>query len=336
MPRTPTIIAEKPSLPTLWVDTAVGIKLAKVHKGEAIPDIEKRRMVTLKELVVKLVRSCKLLCPEGEQEFEYWGRRLDDGIAEQFAELSRGIRILPHQAVHDSQAFIAMGPYLNGDPEFRLPCGIYFHADPVQELHKITKQRVFVSAHGLPSMLLELADDSKAGICKHSEELRRENVASHRTYAEQFALERRSFVNAMVAFAKSFRSRFPAGDIKPWELLAVNGYQAYFRQWHRLTNKSADWDGLCAFLVSDYFCELPAVKISSQLHAKLVTDDRPIEPGDSMDVEHLSLAIPLAHFVLADRKMVKRIEELGIDKEWNAKVFSESTIESLFAELERI
>jgi hypothetical protein len=152
------------------VDTAVGIKLAKVHKGEAVSDIEERRMVKLKELVVKLVRSCKLLCPEGEQEFEYWGARLDDGIAKQFAELSRGIRILPHQAVHSSQAFIAMGPYLSGDPEFRLPSGIYFHTDPIQELRRISKQRVFASAHGLPPMLLELAKDSRQGMYTHCEE----------------------------------------------------------------------------------------------------------------------------------------------------------------------
>ena len=65
---------------------------------------------------------------------------------------------------------------------------------------------------------------------------------------------------------------------------------------HQLTNKASDWDGLCNFFVSDYFYELPVVKISSQLNAKLVTDSRPIEHGDSMDVKHLSLAIPLAHF----------------------------------------
>jgi hypothetical protein len=52
-----------------------------------------------------------------------------------------------------------------------------------------------------------------------------------------------------------------------------------------------------------------------------------------MDVKHLSLAIPMAHFVLTDRKMANRIAELGIDKEWNAAVFSESTIDGLFAEL---
>jgi hypothetical protein len=155
----------------------------------------------------------------------------------------------------------------------------------------------------------------------HSEGLRRKNVAKGRTYDEQFALEQRSFVDSMADFARSFKSKLAAGKIE---------------EWHRLTGKFADWDGLGNFFISDYFYQLPVVRISSQLNAKLVTDNRPIEPGDSMDVKHLSLAIPVAHFVLADRKMANRILKLGIDKEWNAKIFSESTIDDLFAELEKI
>jgi hypothetical protein len=120
------------------------------------------------------------------------------------------------------------------------------------------------------------------------------------------------------------------------EPLTAQAFEAYFAEWRHLTNKFSDWEGLCNFLVSDHFFELPAVKISSQLCAKLATDSRPIEFGDSMDVNHLSMAIPLAHFVLTDRKMANRIKNLEIDRDWNAKVYSESTIEELFAELEKL
>jgi hypothetical protein len=330
----PKVIAEKPGLPTLWVDTAIGIKLAKVQKGEAVQEIEKRRMVKLKELVVKLARDCKLLCPEGDQEWEYWGERLDENVSREFAALSRGIRLLHHQAAHDFQVFIAMEAYVREAGEIRLPADIYFHTDPIQQLRAVSQESAFVSVHGLPPMLLEMNNDSRKGMYKHSEELRCKNNAKNRTYAEQFALEQRSFVDSMADFARSFKRRLATGDIEPWEYFAVQGYDRYFREWYRLANKWADWEGLCNFFVSDYFRELPAVKISSQLHARLVTDDRPIEPGDSMDVKHLSLAMPLANFVLTDRKMSNRLTELGIDKEWNAAVFSESTIDNLFAELE--
>ena len=332
----PNVIARKLQLPTLWVDTAIGIKLAKMQRGEAIQSIEKRRMIKLKELVVDLVRACRLLCPEGEQEWEYCGERLEEGVSDEFAILSRGIRMLPHQAVQDAQIFSAMTAHVNGVKELELPAKMYFRTDPIAELKRINQQSAFVSVRGLPPMLLRMNNETRSGMHTHSEGLRRKNVAKGRTYDEQFALEQRSFVDSMADFARSFKSKLAAGKIEFWEYFAFVGYERYFQEWHRLTGKFADWDGLGNFFISDYFYQLPVVRISSQLNAKLVTDNRPIEPGDSMDVKHLSLAIPVAHFVLADRKMANRILKLGIDKEWNAKIFSESTIDDLFAELEKI
>jgi hypothetical protein len=327
------IIAGKPSLPTLWVDTAIGIKLAKLRKQELIQEIEKQRVVQLKETVVELGRGGKLLCPKGEQEFEYWGERLDDDISREFAQLSRGIQLLPRQSVQDSQMFIAMEAYVRRDSEVHLPSSIYFHRDPIMQLRKIAGQSAFASVHGLPPTLLEMGKDARKEAYARSEELRCSNVAKGRTYAEQLLLEQRSFVVAIIHFAKSFRSRFVKGDFEPWELLTFYGYERYFSKWYSLTNKWADWEGLCAFLESGYFFDLPIVRIRCQLHAKLVTDKRPIEFGDSMDVNHLSVAIPMAHFVLTDRKMANRIISLGIDKDWNTAVYSEATIDKLFVAL---
>jgi len=330
------VVAHKLSLPTLWVDTSIGIKLAKLHMGEAISEIEELRLAKLKESVTDLVRSCKLLCPEGDQEFEYSGERLDEGISGEFAKLSRGIRMLPHQGVHDAQTFRAMRAHVRRDAQLELPAEIYFSSNPVLELKRITSQSVFVSVHGLPPMLLGMNNETRRGMLTHCEDLRQKNVAKGRSYDEQFALEKRAFIDSMADFARSFAEKLVSGKIKFWEYFAFDGYERYFREWHRLTGKLSDWEGLGGFFTSDYFYQLPIVRISSQLYAKLVTDNRPIEPGDSMDVKHLSMAIPMAHFVLTDRKMANRITGLGIDREWNSRVFSESTIDDLFAELAKI
>ena len=258
-------------------------------------------MERLKELVVCLVRGCKLLCPEGEQDWEYPpGERLDEGVSGEFATLSRGIRMLSHQAVHDARTFTAMKAHVNGDLQFELPAKIYFGCDPVEDLKNITRQNVFISVHGLPPMLLQMNNDTRQGMYTHSERLRRDNLAKRRTYDEQFALEQRSFIDSMADFARSFKSKRVAGKVEFWEYFACVGYERYFQEWHRLTGRFADWEGLGNFFTSEYFYQLPIVRISSQLHAKLVTDNRPMEPGDSMDVKHLSMAIPLAHFVLTE------------------------------------
>lgn len=244
--------------------------------------------------------------------------------------------MLPYQGVHDVQTFRAMRAYVSGDLQLELPAEIYFSQDPVRELRRVTAQSIFVSVHGLPPMLLGMNNETRRDMRTHCESLRQKNVAKGRTYDEQFALEQRSFINSMADFARSFSKKVLSGKFEFWEYFALDGYERYFQEWHRLTGKLSDWEGLGGFFTSETFYQLPIVRISSQLYAKLVTDSRPIEPGDSMDVKHLSMAIPMAHFVLTDRKMANRIIGLGIDREWNAKVFCESTVEDLFAEFEKI
>lgn len=259
----PQVIAQKLALPTLWVDTAIGIKLAKAQKGEAIQALEKSRVEKLKKLVVELVRNCRLLCPEGDQEWEYSGERLEEGVSKEFGILSRGIRLLPHQQVHDIQTFAAMNAYVSREMQFELPAHMYFRSDPIEELRKITGQSVYMTVHGLPPALLQMNNETRSGMQTHSEQLRLKNLARGRTYEEQFALEQRSFIDSMADFARSFKSKLAAGKVEFWEYSAFAGYERYFQEWHRLTGKFADWEGLGSFFTSDYFYRLPVVRISS-------------------------------------------------------------------------
>ncbi|MGB7283683.1 MAG: hypothetical protein WBE13_15565 [Candidatus Acidiferrum sp.] len=54
---TPTVTCEKPALPTLWLDTSVVIKLAKIARGEALQAIEVQRGTRLRDLIFELVRD---------------------------------------------------------------------------------------------------------------------------------------------------------------------------------------------------------------------------------------------------------------------------------------
>jgi len=49
-----------------------------------------------------------------------------------------------------------------------------------------------------------------------------------------------------------------------------------------------------------------------------------------MDTELLSVAIPISHFVLADRTMDVRFKRRKTDEEWNTRVFSMKTVDDLF------
>lgn len=90
------------------------------------------------------------------------------------------------------------------------------------------------------------------------------------------------------------------------------------------------------FLRSSYFNNLPIPQIRNQLGAELLTGNQPIAPSNPMDLELLSVAVPVAHYVLADRKMSERIKRLAIDKAWHAEIYSMSDIDGLFERLERL
>jgi hypothetical protein len=121
-----------------------------------------------------------------------------------------------------------------------------------------------------------------------------------------------------------------------WDLSSVEDYFLYRAYWDKLGGKPPGFEGVHKFLCSPHFNELPLPFTGCRLGADLLTGPAEIVPSDSMDVDFLSVALPIAHYVLADKQMEKRIKRLGLDKRWNTKVYSMSSIDGLFAELEKL
>ncbi len=336
-PTVPTVNPEKPALPTLWVDTSVIIKMTKVERGEALQDIEVQRCTRLRDLVRGLVRNGKLLCPESDQEEEYVAQRLDDDVHRMFASLSLGISMTHRLGIQDSHIFHGMKAYAKGSATIDLPSSTYFHGDPVRRLEEVRHQRFFVSL-GLtksPEMVRRRAE-AKAEVGRKWEELRLEFVAKKRTYEEQLELELHGYWGGLRELVKKFYSNIAAGRHDFWDFMGAHGALLYRTYWRELGGQPPDWDGVYKFFCSTHFTELPLPFVSCRLNANLLTGNEAIAPGDPMDVELLSVALPVAHFVLADRRMELRIKQLSLDQKCKTAVYSMSTIDGLFAELEKL
>ena len=331
----PTVNPQKPALPTLWVDTSVVIKLTKVERGEALQEVEVQRCTRLRNLVRELVRDGKLLCPESDQEEEYVAQRLDDDVHRMFASLSLGISMTHRLGIHDSHVFHGMKAYAKGSATIDLPSSTYFHGDPVRQLDEARKGRYFVTL-GLSkgSEMLRRRAEAKAEIGRKWEQLRIELVAKRQTYEKQLDLELRGYWDAMVEIQRKFESDVAAGRYDFWNFMAATGGRIYLTYWRELGGQPPNWEGVNGFFCCSHFSELPLPFISCRLNANLLTGNEPIAPGDPMDVELLSVALPLAHFVLTDRRMELRIKQLGLDRKCGTAVYSMSTIDGLFAELE--
>lgn len=336
-PVVPLVISLKPALPTLWIDTSVVIKLTKIERGESLQDIEIQRGSRLRRLVSKLVRAGKLLCPESDQEEEYVAQRLDDNVHRMFSSLSLGIFFTHRQGIFDEHVSEGMKAYANKASKVELPSSTYFQADPIRRLEEVRQQKFFATVGPFKGAeLLKRRADAKAETAAKWEELRQKLVASGRTYEQQLELEQRGYADTILDTIRKFELNLSAGHLNFWEFMGVAGPYKYERWWHQLGAQPQGWVGVHSFFCSTYFNELPLEFIGCRLCADLVIGNQPIAPGDPMDVELLSVAIPVAHYVLTDRRMEQRIKRLGLETRWATAVFSMSSIDGLFAELERL
>jgi hypothetical protein len=334
---TPTVTCEKPLLPTLWLDTSVVIKLAKIKKGEALQKIEIERCNRLHDLVYRLVREAKLLCPESDQEEEYAAFRLDDDVHSMFARLSLGISLTHRQGILDNHIFKGMEAFVRGSDTILLPTRSYFHGDPVRQLHEACGKRFIVTVGPLKnSEMLQRRARAKEAISRDWENLRQRLVAEGQTYERQVDKEVYGHWSGTVELVKKFEANLIAGRHDFWDFMGASGALLYRTVWNELGGEPRDWVGLDGFFRSPCFSELPGPYIGARLCAALVTGNEAIKTGDAMDVDLLEIALPVAHYVLTDHRMALRIRELGLDTKCNAQVFSMQTIDGLFAELEKI
>lgn len=331
----PRVVSEKPPIPTLWLDTSVVVKLVKIGKGENLSAIEVDRTLRLRELVLRLVTDAKLLCPTSDQEEEYEAKRLDSEIFAEFSRLSRGVRMNHRLVVQDAQVYRAMDAFCSGQQEIDLPWRIYFHEDPFRTIERQKDRRFIVSVTTPPgSPLISLQKAAKADVLCHAENLRQELAAKGQSYDDQFGRELEALGATMARMFRDFNGKLALGRPPEFmEMMGISGFLEYLRHWKNLGNPPRD---LHKFMVSDWVKSLPAIRIGAQLFADLVTGNQRVMPGDPADVNLLSTAIPVAHFVLTDKRMERRIKRIGVDREWNTKVYSMSTVDDLFSELESL
>jgi hypothetical protein len=216
-----------------------------------------------------------------------------------------------------------------------VPLSAYFHSDPVQELKSARERSIVIGASLFKDAeLLTRRAAAKDEVQRLWENLRQEYVAKGRTYDKQLEEEQRGYADATIYKIQRFQGKISSGVSDFWDFMDVQGPLAYHAHWKQLGGKPNGLEGLHLYFCSSHFNNLPIVRIRCQLGADLLTGNQPILSGDVMDVELLSVAIPVAHYVLTDRRMSNRIARLGIDREWNTEIYSISDAEGLFERLE--
>lgn len=325
----PTVTVERPPTPAIWIDSSVIIKLWKLRRGENIPAQDVERIRRLAELVGKKVVARKLLCVESRQREEFTGRAELDILSE-FRSLTFGVDLRSELTVREFQTEVAMRAFLAGKREITVPLRVFFDRSPEREVDQVQRDGYLITAM-MPSAeeLVSHRAERKAELNIQLEDLRKKQVAAGVTYDAQLEEERRGYAQAAAALFHKATSPDPTF----WDALGITALTTPFRNWKEL---GGDIRQFPPFMISRYLHALPIHRIQAQLFAKLVTSNDRIKSGDSNDIGHLALVLPVASFVVTDKAMERLVKILRLDSEWGARVFSLSSSDDLFAALEAL
>lgn len=86
----------------------------------------------------------------------------------------------------------------------------------------------------------------------------------------------------------------------------------------------SDTKKMIEFVRSDYFANIPIIKIYSMMwtHLLISHNHRPIKPSDFLDIKIISTYLPYVDILATDNFMCNTIKDLGLSKEYNTEVFS--------------
>ena len=333
---------EKSRMPMVWLDTSVLVDFAKIEKGENVEPTRAKRLTRLRSAVRRAVRAEKLVCPEWDQANEYEAKRLESDIRRIVSDLSCGAHCTPYAGVKDKQIAAGMKAYIDGAETMHIRSNIHFYRDPLEAVQE-AKLRHYIVESDMPKPVewIEKAARDKAATQEAVEKLRLTYTAQSQTFDRQLALERVGESDSMLMMIAHFMKSQNEGRVDFWKCMGVNGFFAHMQMYRSLGGPGAgsfesEFAALYSFMRSPYYWELPIQDVSCRLSADLVVKHFQIRSGDSYDTQHLAMAIPVAHYVVADKAMVDRCERLDIGKKWNTKIYSTRTLDDLSDELEEI
>jgi len=329
---------ERPSRPAIWLDTSALINITKARSGRLKHEADHKRVTEIDRVVTEKVRAGRLLSIDSEQRNEAWKSGWDDFV-ETLESLSVGTSMRPLLSVQNAQFEVAMMAYLQGASSMRVPLEVFFDEDPVKATDEVRRRRMSITVRVPQSEELRRHKREKnqelwAGL----ERTRLESVAKGVTFDQQLAAESRATLKAYIdLYACAALSHLLDPQMTNretfWQSMGGMALPEVADLWKHHGGKLAE---LGRFFDSEHFRALPQQDIQSRVYAALMTQREPIKSGDAGDVDHLALVLPIATFVLTDKRMERRLYDLGLDEKWGARVFSLASTDQLISALDAL
>ena len=157
----------------------------------------------------------------------------------------------------------------------------------------------------------------------------RDNIALE----EQFNNERLSYY---VWIREIICKMVQGNDMTLTEFLQYQKLNRYYRAWIALGGRPDEIERFTRFFSLPYFLSLPVWEIATLLHADSITGPTKLQKSDPKDAEFISAVLPIASYILTDRRRANRIRALGLHSRWQAQVFSMEDSKRLISCLESL
>ena len=330
----------KHSLPILFIDTFffidfVGNRHRKTKSHYFAEELE------LIDLVLKLTKEKKLLCPEGDQEEEYHlGVKYEEELRKEQAQLSHGIRAMYHYGVYKFQLQQAMIACLKNQKIVEYDYRSLFEGDPLKELEKALSHPYIISVHiPLPKSFLNKQRKTKEELAKDFERLRKENINSGTRFKDQVKREVLGKLDAIINTLKTVVPKLTQQQsLTQAEINGLQVFADYLAYLSHYAKKEVTIKEVADFIKSDYYASIPYISVESKLYASLLTQQNSVKESDNFDFHQTSQMLPFCTYFLTDSSLKHRIttNPLKLDEEYRVKVFSMKEIRNLILELQKL
>ena len=314
---------------SIYLDTNIIIEMARYCNGKRASE-NKEKIGELYRLLCKLIKEYKICCPLGNQLIEM-------GVSE---NNTNGIEF-----VFD----FSKNELLKPEEIETLEMDIFYDAyDNNKRCIQMVNTQGYVE-EGIIIDLEERASLWQKDACKQEREAMR-SVAHSLNEAKHNRKIAEDFEKLLRKEQEAYAELFKRAILNPPQLenasmddkLKYLRTMAEFMMRAELTPYSTDEEKnnkilkYYNFLLSDHHQAIPYRKIESTLWAYRMCKDKKILGSDHLDTVWAAAYLPFVTHAFTDNAFCDLLEESGIAKMYNTKVYSMKTIDKLIEELQRL
>lgn len=313
----------KPPIPLLWIDTWRILDLVKALNGK--DPVRRSLAERTVNLIIKLTREKKLICPEGDQgdEIEVSNNEtLVENARRLQAQISQGISLHYYATVEDMQIQRMIEAFVKNKDSIIFPWKDIFADDPIAVIDR--KDQFIVSVH-IPFSRKKLNERIALhqSIAADWEVIRQEALRNKQKYQskleQEFGGKAEVFIHVLRDLAVKTIAQQEIDIDTMIRVAEITGRPLAW--WERYSGKKDDIKGLVAFFQSEEYKLIPSVRVGTKLLAELVSGNEIVSQGDVMDIHHMSTILPFASYLVVDKRVKNRIEgKTKLIKEYDFKL----------------